>query len=85
MAHSRGRAKPCFNGLFASSCPEFEMVEIQRLGATLQATGGAHGWTPRGRSASGHGAQAAPVVHLLTLEHAIDSAPSHTHDLTKYV
>jgi len=69
MAHRRGRA---FNGLLASSCFEFQMVKIQRPGATLRATGGARGGTPWGRSTSGHGAQAAPVtvVRLLTLAHA---------------
>jgi len=52
------------------SCPEFEMVKIQRPGTTLWATGGPRGGTPKGRSASGHGAQAAPVVCLLTLARA---------------
>jgi len=37
----------------------------------LQATGGARGGTPCGRSASGHEAQAAPVVRLLTLAQAV--------------
>jgi len=46
------------------------MAKIQRPGAKLQATGGACGGTPWGRSANGHGAQAAPVVHLLTLAQA---------------
>ena len=48
MAHRCGRAKLCLNGLFASSCLEFEMAKIQRLGATLRAMGGARGGTPWG-------------------------------------
>jgi len=50
------------------------MAKIQRPGAKLPATGGARGGTPWGRSASGHGAQAAPVVHLLTLAQADTTA-----------
>jgi len=47
-----------------------KLAKIQRSGATLRATGGARGGTPWVRSASGHGAQAAPVVRLLTLAQA---------------
>jgi len=42
------------------------MTKIQRPGATLRATGRPCGGAPWGRSASGRGAQAAPVVRLRT-------------------
>ena len=52
---------------FASSCPKFEMAKMQRPGATLRARGGPCGGTLLCRSASGHGAQVAPVIRLLTV------------------
>ena len=52
---------------FASSCPRFEMLKMERPGATLRARGKPCSGTPVGRSASGHGAQATPVVRLRTL------------------
>jgi len=56
-ARRRRRAKPA-------------VTRMERPGTTLQATEGPRGGVPWGRSASGRGAQAAPVVHLLILAHA---------------
>jgi len=56
-ARRRRRAKPA-------------VTKMERPGTTLRATGGPRGGVPWGRSASGRGAQAAPIVHLLTLAHA---------------